>query len=152
MSEAEIIALFPDLQQDAGFKITSYEDINYNCIAWALLYTNRWVQPPNTYYGLDGVHYFWPDGINKTNDIGSLVELFELKGYTVCNSAVHEVGYRKVALYCDTKNRMTHAARQLPSGLWTSKIGQDHDIAHTKPEGVENNSYGKVAFIMKKKI
>jgi hypothetical protein len=69
-------------------------------------------------------------------------------GYEVCNTPDYESGFEKIALYAlgsDPK----HAARQLPSGEWTSKLGRWIDIAHTLG-GLEGPEYGTVVAYMKR--
>lgn len=61
-----------------------------------------------------------------------------------------ENGYTKIALYA-IDGEITHAARQLDNGLWTSKLGPLNDIQHGNPEVIEGGFYGKVAVYMKKK-
>jgi regulator of protease activity HflC (stomatin/prohibitin superfamily) len=42
-----------------------------------------------------------------------------------------------------------HAARQLPSGMWTSKLGALEDIEH-QLEGLAGDRYGKIGQILKR--
>ena len=44
----------------------------------------------------------------------------------------------------------THAARQLSSGFWTSKLGEAYDIQHGTPQSIEGGIYGCVYCYMKK--
>jgi hypothetical protein len=44
----------------------------------------------------------------------------------------------------------THAARQLPDGQWTSKLGKYVDIEHSAPEDVAGGVYGEVMQFMKR--
>lgn len=60
-----------------------------------------------------------------------------------------EQGYEKVALYVDHDGKPTHAARQLPTGRWTSKLGKIEDIEH-ELEGIAGSVYGSVAKILKR--
>jgi hypothetical protein len=53
-----------------------------------------------------------------------------------------ESQYEKVALFAKD-GRVTHAARQLPSGRWTSKLGSDVDIEH-ELYAIEGEVYGTV--------
>jgi hypothetical protein len=53
-------------------------------------------------------------------------------------------GYLKVALY-ESNGFYTHAARQLPDGRWTSKLGKAEDIEHDDPHAVAGGIYGEVA-------
>ena len=55
----------------------------------------------------------------------------------------------------DKEGVPSHAARQLPSGHWTSKLGKAEDIRHSTLEAVESDpnlglGYGKVAVILKR--
>jgi hypothetical protein len=45
---------------------------------------------------------------------------------------------------------VTHAARQLPSGAWTSKLGDWEDIEHNALSGLESSFYGRVSIILKR--
>jgi hypothetical protein len=55
-----------------------------------------------------------------------------------------ERGYEKVAIFVDPNNEPTHAARQLPNGMWTSKLGVWKDVEHAKLASIEGGDYGKV--------
>lgn len=46
----------------------------------------------------------------------------------------------------------THAARQLPTGKWTSKLGRSEDIEHTTPEAVSGTTYGAMVCFMGRAI
>jgi hypothetical protein len=62
-----------------------------------------------------------------------------------------ENGYEKVAIY--TLNGVpTHAARQLPNGNWTSKLGSEIDIEHNSLDCLNGTVYGKAEIIMKRRI
>ena len=148
----QILDGFPKLKNDPHFKITSRQDIKYNCIAWAAVYSDRWLWPPGEGYGLDGVNYVWPSGVPINELIDSFVKMFEAIGYSICADDELEQGFRKIALYKDSQNNCTHASRQKSDGLWTSKLGQEHDISHSNPNSIESDAYGIVACLMKKKI
>ena len=45
----------------------------------------------------------------------------------------------------------THAARQLPDGSWTSKLGQNIDVQHTI-FSIQDGDYGSVAVFMRRII
>ena len=75
----------------------------------------------------------------------------EGKGYELCDNAEYEEGFQKIALYVkEGTTECTHAARQLTTGLWTSKLGQIEDIQHGTPYTIEGKCYGKVYCIMKR--
>lgn len=148
-----LLQVFPKLSQDKNFKVTSKATPDYNCIAWACNYDERWIQPP--YLGrpdLDCV-VWWPPEVPETLEIDSLIKVFEFHGYSQCDSDAHENGYKKVALYYDEITKeWTHAARELSNGCWTSKLGKFSDIQHGTPDSIENDDYGKVHCFMKKKF
>ena len=56
----------------------------------------------------------------------------------------------KVAIYA-IGGRTKHMARQLPSGAWTSKLGDLEDIEHESLSALEGSDYGNVAMIMARK-
>jgi hypothetical protein len=60
-----------------------------------------------------------------------------------------EDGYEKVALYGNTF-LYSHAARQLPNGKWSSKLGRSEDIEHDTPDDVAGGLYGEVHQYMKR--
>lgn len=145
-----IINFFPKLADDANFKITSPQTPNYNCIAWAYNYNDRWMWPdPSTPIVLDGVFYYWPDEVTKTPDVDSFIEAFRKKGYEICDNADFDEGFQKIALYVKPGTKeCTHAARQLRNSFWTSKLGRGNDIQHGTPYTIEGNDYGVVYCIM----
>jgi hypothetical protein len=82
----------------------------------------------------------------------SFVSTFGLLGYEECRSSEFEQGYEKVALYADATGKPTHAARQLPSGAWTSKLGGHVDIEHKATDGVEGDDYGIVVAVLCRRL
>jgi hypothetical protein len=135
---------FPRLTPD-NHRDTSPVDRRYNCIAWAAEDPDHWWQPGTYWLPTD-----WP-----ANDygIGALERAFQTLGYEDCGTdASLESGFIKVALYAESGFLYTHAARQLPSGKWTSKLGRSVDIEHDTPEVVAGGLYGEVVQIMKRRI
>lgn len=128
-----------------GYLITSEPDDCYNCIAYAVGETHRWW----TY--ITGEGYYWPEYASRTPFIASLVEVFTGLGYEICPDAGVEDGCEKVVLY-RIGDRWTHAARQLPNGMWSSKMGPDEDISHATPESLDAESYGSVRCIMRRRL
>jgi hypothetical protein len=49
-------------------------------------------------------------------------------------------------------NQSEHAARQLGTGRWTSKLGPDEDIEHDDVDALEGDHYGVVVRIMKRRF
>ena len=132
---------FPQLQT-GSYRITSPETIDYNCIAWAARHDDSWWQP-----GL-----YWPIAC-ATDDysLGVLERMFLFLGFVECADGRLQDGFEKIVLF-GSGLLYTHAARQLPDGSWTSKLGKDVDIVHTTPEDVAGGIYGEVVEFMKRPI
>lgn len=74
---------------------------------------------------------------------------YEALGYSVCKDPAYEINFEKIAIFADAAGKPTHAARQLHSGKWTSKLGNSEDIEHALG-GISGSKYGVVAVIMKR--
>lgn len=132
---------FPRLTA-ANHRLTSPATPDYNCIAWTAEDTEHWWQP--------GV--YWPVEDARTSfGIEALISAMTACGYQACHSPQLEPGLQKIALYGD-QSFYTHASRQLPSGKWTSKLGQAEDIEHDAPEDVAGGVYGEVMLYMQRPI
>src|SRR5437879_4179528 len=124
MASEDIEELFPNLQM-TGYRITSPLTRQYNCIAWAAGDAQRWWDPTrHKDFG------YWPDDVPRELSVLAFVQLYESLGYLVCDRHDLEEGLEKVAIFADESGRPTHAARQLRSGVWTSKLGRLEDIEH----------------------
>ncbi len=134
--------IFPNLKNE-DFKLTSPMTVGYNCIAWAANDSTRCWWPSSL------IRYYWPTEIPCEETLEAFLLCFASLGYEICESHNIEEGYQKVAIYTDAGGVPKHAARQLPSGKWTSKIGDCHDIEHTI-SGLDSDAYGKVAKVLKK--
>lgn len=123
---------------DDNHRVTSPATTDYNCIAWSAGDIERWWQP--------GV--YWPVEASA-NDAGpdALTRVFASLGYAPCPDGGPEPGYEKVALYASGVF-YAHAARQLPGGKWTSKLGKLEDIEHDRPDDVAGGAYGEVVGFM----
>ena len=128
---------------DEPFIAKSPFDPRYNCIGWACGSKSKFW--PNTY------GYTLPNGIPAKLHINSFVELFKSRGYEECDDGELEKGFLKIAIYVDSNDKPSHAARQLPSGVWTSKLGFAQDIEHSI-HSMANGQYGDVKKYMKKPI
>lgn len=152
-SEADLKTIFPGLIDD-DFEITSPDTDRYNCIAWAAHDDSSWWWPlPFAGPPLGG--YYWPDGLPLVERLDIFVRAFRMLGYRECDDGELEDGFEKVAIYVDSDEEPTHAARQLPDGRWTSKLGKLNDIAHGSAEAVggdEGGGYGAVAQFMRRRI
>lgn len=146
----EIEANFPNLRRDL-YRKTSEKCFRYNCIAHAAETDDAWWWPG------EGVGIFWPKEIAKEETIECFVQAYSSLGYVICavQSRDVEAGFQKVAVYVDENGLPTHAARQLPSGEWTSKLGREEDISHLTLEALGDETdgsvgYGRVALILKR--
>lgn len=117
--EARLQAWFSKLR--AGeYEITSNIDFGYNCIAWSA--------NDMAHFWWPAAHY-WPSGILAEASERAFAELYISLGYEECGDGRFQRGFEKVALFAKD-GAPTHAARQLPDGRWTSKLGRWEDIAH----------------------
>ena len=78
-------------------------------------------------------------------------DAFATLSYVPCDGEEPEPSYEKVALFADAQREPTHAARQLPNGRWTSKLGTGEDIEH-ELHSLEGDIYGTVVLLMKRPI
>jgi hypothetical protein len=118
--------LFPGLCSTPYLMISPRTN-QYNCIAWAAGDAVNWWWPTN---GPGDTPRFWPAGVPREETLAAFVAAFATIQFAPSESAVLEPGFEKVALFANTSGVPTHAARQLPSGLWTSKLGEWEDIEH----------------------
>jgi hypothetical protein len=136
---------YPNLKT-AGYKVTSPDTIDYNCVAWAMEETDSWWWPIPE----NGDNY-WTPNVPREETLEAFIQLFATVGYQVCQNAENETNFQKIAIYV-LKEKPTHVARQLNNGQWTSKLGSNEDIIHHTLEGLEGENYGQVSTIMKKII
>ena len=141
---ASLEAAFPQLLS-SGYRVTSPPDQDYNCIAWAAGDGEQWWWPDPL--GL----YYWPDGVLRAETLEAFVACYRHQGYEQAANSDREPGWEKIALYADENGTPTHAARQLPSGAWTSKLGQLEDIEHSTPEALTSAVYGKAAITLRRR-
>jgi hypothetical protein len=137
-------AAFPSLRP-GNYQITRPPTNRYNCIAWAAGDTARWWWP------VGHSQFFWPPGIAREETPAAFEAAFATLGYVRCDSLDGETGFEKVALFADVNGVSTHAARQLTSGRWTSKLGELDDIEHDLRD-LEGDIYGIVVWFMKRAI
>lgn len=147
-----LISVYPDLGGDVNFKILSDPTRVYNCIAWAMGYTDRWVDTVIA----PGV--WWPAGAKRSYLPESLIEAFKAEGFTETDNCLPEDGYEKVLLYKDEEaNEWRHASRVVSAGVEHSKFGNAWDAQHshnvlcTTSAGSEASSYGTVYACMKRR-
>lgn len=125
-----------------GYTVTSPAALDYNCVGWAAGEDDRWWWPDAA-----GVSY-WPAGVPREETIPAFVAAYGTIGFAPTTNPDLEPNLTKVALFARS-GIPTHAARQLPNGNWTSKLGPSEDIEHTLA-GLIGVIYGDVAIILAK--
>jgi hypothetical protein len=133
---------FPNVAERITFFSKSPATPTYNCIAWAVGYERQPIWPD------ERRQLGWPDHlINREETPAAFQAFFESAGFTVCSDGALEAGREKVAIYVKD-GLVTHAARQLPSGMWTSKMGGAVDAEHNSPDTLTGPGYGYVRMYM----
>ena len=140
---AHLLTLFPGLRT-TPFRVTSPAAHKYNCIAWAANDASDWWWPE----GKDAV---WPDSATREKTLSAFTAAFLTIGYLVAGDESLEPGFEKIALFADSAGVPTHAARQFPSGAWTSKLGYAEDIEH-ELHALEGDNYGVVSLILRRPL
>ena len=136
---------FPNLTPDTC-EVTSEAKKRYNCIAWAAgNNTRNWWPTP-------GPEAYWPPGVPREVTFDAFIRAYKTLGYEVTDNNTLEPGLEKIAIFgklnLDGLLEPTHAALQLASGEWTSKLGKLEDIQHVTLAGVEGPIYGTAMFYM----
>ncbi len=134
--------LFPRLHA-GDYQFTSPPSQRYNCIAWAAGDTSKWWWPAAD------VRFYWPPTAPRVETLEAFEAAFAALGYSTCESEDLESGFEKIALFADPLQLPTHAARQLVSGRWTSKLGELEDIEH-RLHDLEGTVYGTVVRCLKR--
>jgi hypothetical protein len=132
--------IFPGLCH-VTYQVTSPSSKKYNCIAWAAGDDDHWWEPS----GKD----FWPEETPSEYTVTALIRAYETRGFVLCTDSAPEESHEKLAIYGHSPE-YAHAARQLPDGKWTSKLGSAEDIEHATLEALEGSEYGSVLHIMKR--
>jgi hypothetical protein len=143
MVEPSLEDVFPGLR-GPGYEIKSPKDPHYNCIAFAAGDDRNWWWPDAA--GDDT----WPTGVARAETVHAFRDAFATLGYVVCDDDQLEPGYEKVALFA-LMGVPKHAARQLPSGRWVSKVGASEDIEHALHD-LTGMVYGAVVMVMKRAV
>ncbi len=110
------------------------ESIRHNCIAYAAGDMVEW-------WGIEEEDNYWPDYATRSERMESLIEVFAGLGYQRYQDSSLESGFEKVALY-EKDGKWMHAAVQMPSGRWRSKMGEGPLIEHVSPESLAGGVYG----------
>lgn len=134
--------------KESNYCVTSKITSVYNCIAWAAGKSDRpWWPIP-----YPSAPYYWTES-DKDELLEDFISGFGTLGYISCENGNLEEGYEKIVIYIDENGEVSHMARQLNTGLWTSKCGDLEDIQHSLEdlEGVNGHGYGIASHFMKRK-
>jgi hypothetical protein len=142
MPSEDLERIFPKLRP-GDYSVDSPATRRYNCIAWAAGVALR------CWWPVHHPRYDWPIE-PRVESLEGFIQAFRTLGYELCDDSSSEAGYEKVAIYADEGDIPTHMARQLESGLWTSKCGDLEDITHSL-DGLEGDAYGRVAQVLRRR-
>jgi hypothetical protein len=126
---------FPGLRA-TGAEVSEEADPEFNCIGWAVG-VKEWLWPPLLPASA------WPDGILRQVSVDAFEAFFATYRFAPCDSEDVEEGMERVALFATAAGIPMHAARQLPSGRWTSKMGEYEVIEHAL-RALQGDLYGRV--------
>jgi hypothetical protein len=143
MVEPGLEDLFPGLRGQP-YEVKSPRDGDYNCIAWAVGDNRHWWWPDAAQEDT------WPADVARVETVAAFRDAFASLGYAACDHDRLEPGYEKVALFA-LAGVPKHAARQLPSGRWTSKLGPREDIEHALHD-LTGMVYRSVVLVMKRPL
>lgn len=148
MSSAHLPALQGDFPQltDQNFGVTSCYEPEYNCIAWAAGDTSRAWWP----CGQTTPALYWPLVPAPDASVPTFLKAFATLGFEPCEDGDVESGFDKLAIYADKTGSVTHMARLLAWGAWTSKLGKNYDIQHKSVDDLSAGLYGQVVKYIKR--
>jgi hypothetical protein len=134
---------FPYLR-DSSYDITSPYTDDYNCIAWAAGDLENWWWPEGDAY--------WPMNVPREHTLENFILAFRTLGFEPCDfSEQIEPEFEKVVIYVNDDLKPQHMAKQMDSGLWSSKLGRAWDIEHYTVQGVECPDYGRAKQMLKRR-
>lgn len=142
MALTHLEALFPVLST-SNYEKSSEKDPTYNCVAFAVHDTKQFWQKVRVR------GYYWP--IERDDRLEDWVKVFALHNYEITDNWELEPDFEKICIYVTTDGSPEHVARQLGSGMWTSKIGKLEDIIHATLAALEGTEYGTPTIVMKRR-
>jgi hypothetical protein len=131
-----------------GLTTTSYEIVSkhtcaYNCHAFAMGDFDRKWGP---------ISHYWPKDCPRQppDSLPIYLRAFATRGFEPCGDGDPELGYEKIAVYANDSGP-SHTAKQVPSGKWASKMGDDVDIEHDL-HALEGHYYGRIVQFMRRPV
>jgi hypothetical protein len=117
---------FPRLGE--AFEVLGTSTSRYNCIGWSLGITHYWVWPGDAPERFDALNSRY--GFRRLGSLDTSLQ----------------PSMRKIVVYgkySAGRWHVTHQARQLRDGTWTSKLGRMALIRHPRPESLAGPAYGR---------
>jgi hypothetical protein len=102
-------------------------------------FNNNWWEPPRTR------EQYWPPGFPEDLTVDT-VEAIRVHGFTVEVSRGASPETDAIAIYA-IGNEWTHFAR-FTRGVWTSKLGEGHDVSRVNLEDLTIDMYGVVVKVL----
>jgi hypothetical protein len=134
--------LFPELHEHLNFELTSEIDYNYNCLSWALSYSDKYLD--------NGKGCYWPWKNIPEDTANGWAEVCRLHGFESIpiQNTQFVPGIEKVAILANEEGDL-HATRQSPNGWWKSKLGTGPDIDHSTLDSIKI-PYGNVVHLLQR--
>ena len=132
-AEERLERIFPALREII-YTVVAEADVKYNRIAWVAGVDDDWWDP------VDETRY-WPAGAPRGDTVEIVMEGLATAGYEPCTDDTLEPGIEKIALY-EYRGEFTHVAKQLASGLWSSKLGREWLIEHELEALTDHTNFG----------
>lgn len=126
------------------YRVTSPAATQYNCFAWAVGESHRRWDPTRR----RTTRNYWPLETQSTQ-LSDAVAAFEAVDFRRTDRAQPTATHQVIALYA-SDGHVTHAARLLENGHWTSKLGDDIDIEHQTLDALAGGLYGEPAITLER--
>jgi hypothetical protein len=138
MAKADVEADFPALKS-RDYEL-SEQDFNFNCLAYALGDQTNWWEPPR------GSGRYWPAGFPADVTIQTAESIIRTHGFTAELDAAIEPDTDAIAIY-GQGHEWTHFAKFV-QGVWSSKLGEGHDVVRFRLQDLEGSLYGRVVKVL----
>jgi hypothetical protein len=140
MSLEDIEADLPLLRRGQNYAEASKWNFDYNCLAFVLGDYENWWEPPGLY------GHYWPPGFREDVSVETVTKIIKLHGFVVEHAPDIPPLTESIAVFAKGED-WEHFAK-FANGVWSSKIGEDHDITHSSLQVLEGDLYGRVVKIL----
>jgi len=95
--------------------------------------------------------HYWPPGFPQDRSVETVTAIITVHGFVVEGRDPHSITTESVAIFADGQE-WTHFAK-FSNGEWCSKLGEDHDVMHTRLEDLEGDrpKYGRLIKILSRR-